>query len=405
MRPGRLTASLVAWRGAGRRGRPRARAAAAVVPLLLALGAVGGPGAAAAAGGVTVTTPFPLVAVEPGSNVTFPITVAATTSQVVALSVTGLPAGWSARFTGGGFTVDGVLATPTAAGAVSLDLAVPADATGTTRLVVEARGSAGSDQLALAVRVASEAGGIVSLEATYPSLRGPASATFPFELTLSNDTPRETTFSLSAQGPDGWTVDVRPSGSSQATSLKVAAGSSGGVSVSVTPAPGTAAGEYPIAVTADGGNGSPAEAKLTVVVTGTYDLVLTTPDQVLSTDATAGGARPFQLVLHNGGSGALTDLRPSTTPPTGWTVTFDPPTVASLDPGKDQVVTATITPASNAVAGDYNLEVQASATEASASTTIRVTVNTSLSWAIVGIALIVLVLLGLGWVFARYGRR
>jgi uncharacterized membrane protein len=382
---------------------PRAARHAAgvlLVPLLLAVAA----GPASAAGGISVTTPFPLVAVEPGASVTFPLTVTSTTTQVVTLALGRLPTGWSARFTGGGFTVDGVLAAPAAPGTASLDLSVPADATGSTRLTVEARGPAGGDVLELTVRVASEAGGNVSLEATYPSLRGPASATFPFDLTLRNDTPRETTFALSGQGPDGWTVDVRPSGSSQATSLKVAAGSSGGVSVSVTPAPQAAAGEYPVTVVADGG-GTPTQAQLTVVVTGSYALLLTTPDQVLSTDATAGQGRQFQIVLRNDGSGALSNVTPGASPPTGWTVTFDPASIATIAPGSDQAVTATITPASDAVAGDYNIGMTATATEASASTTIRVTVNTSLSWAVVGGALIVLVLLGLGWVFAKYGRR
>ncbi len=359
---------------------------------------------ALAAGGVAVTTTYPLVAVEPGASVTFPLTVTATSTEVVALDLTGLPAGWTARFTGGGFTVDGVLAGPGAPATATLDLSVPTDARGTARLTVRAKGTSGTDALDLSVRVASEAGGNVSLEATYPSLRGPSSATFPFDVALRNDTPRETTFALSGEGPAGWTVDVRPSGSSQATSLKVAGGSSGTISVAVTPAPGTAAGEYPITVTADGG-GTPAQVALTVVITGTYTMSLTTPDQVLSTDATAGQARQLQLVVRNTGSGALSNLRLTATPASGWTVTFNPATLASVDPGTDMTVTATITPATDAVAGDYNVDFSASATEASSSTTIRVTVNTSLSWAVVGIALIVLVLVGLGWVFSRYGRR
>ena len=36
---------------------------------------------------------------------------------------------------------------------------------------------------------------------------------------------------------------------------------------------------------------------------------------------------------------------------------------------------------------------------------IRVTVDTSLTWAIVGIGLVVLAFVGLGWVFNRFGRR
>jgi uncharacterized membrane protein len=35
----------------------------------------------------------------------------------------------------------------------------------------------------------------------------------------------------------------------------------------------------------------------------------------------------------------------------------------------------------------------------------RVTVDTSLSWGLIGIALILLTIVGLSWVFQRYGRR
>ena len=398
------TAGLDPRPGPGRRHiRLAVGNAAAALATLLLLAAPVVPVRAAAS--LTVTTPFPLVAIEPGSSVTFPLTVTSSASEVVALAVSGLPAGWSARFTGGGLTVEGVLAGPKEAGTVSLDVSVPSDATGIADIVVKARGPDAVAELSLAVRVATEAGGNVSLEATYPSLRGPSSASFPFQLTLRNDTPRETTFALAGQGPDGWTVDTRPGGSTQATSLTVAPGSTGSVSVTVTPAPQAAAGEYPIAVVADGGGGVAAQAQLSVVITGTYTLVLTTPDQVLSTDATAGEARPFQVVVRNTGSAPLTNVRLSASPAAGWNVAFDPATIDSLDPASDATVNATITPAANAVAGDYNVSFTATATEASDSATIRVTVNTSLTWAIVGVALIVLVLVGLGWVFAKYGRR
>ncbi|MGZ8528129.1 MAG: NEW3 domain-containing protein, partial [Candidatus Limnocylindrales bacterium] len=64
-----------------------------------------------------------------------------------------------------------------------------------------------------------------------------------------------------------------------------------------------------------------------------------------------------------------------------------------------------ITPSDQAIAGDYVVSFSAAASEATTSQDIRVTVETSLTWAIVGIALIVLVFVGLGWVFQRFGRR
>ena len=48
---------------------------------------------------------------------------------------------------------------------------------------------------------------------------------------------------------------------------------------------------------------------------------------------------------------------------------------------------------------------RATVTAASATADIRVTIETSLLWGAVGVALIVLVLIGLWWTFRRFGRR
>ena len=64
-----------------------------------------------------------------------------------------------------------------------------------------------------------------------------------------------------------------------------------------------------------------------------------------------------------------------------------------------------MTPSNQAIAGDYVATFTATASQTTASQDIRYTIDTSLTWAIVGIGLIVLAFLGLGWVFQRFGRR
>jgi len=63
---------------------------------------------------------------------------------VVALDLTGLPAGWSARFTGGGFTVDGVLAPSGAPATANPRPQRPGRRQGTARLTVQAKGTNGA---------------------------------------------------------------------------------------------------------------------------------------------------------------------------------------------------------------------------------------------------------------------
>jgi uncharacterized membrane protein len=87
-------------------------------------------------------------------------------------------------------------------------------------------------------------------------------------------------------------------------------------------------------------------------------------------------------------------------------VTFDPPTVDTVAPDQPATVTVHLTPSGSAIAGDYRVDLDASTADgARESIEMRVTVDTSLSWGLIGIALILLTLVGLSWVFQRYGRR
>lgn len=73
----------------------------------------------------------------------------------------------------------------------------------------------------------------------------------------------------------------------QATSAQVEANSTQNVSIDVTPPANVEAGSYKIPVRAATGTTS-AELELEVVVTGSYQMELTTPRGLLSTDVTAG---------------------------------------------------------------------------------------------------------------------
>ena len=101
----------------------------------------------------------------------------------------------------------------------------------------------------------------------------------------------------------------------------------------------------------------------------------------------------------------MTAVTPSASAPTGWTVAFAPEAIPSIDPGATEVLTATITPSADAIAGDYELTVTAKSAEATDDVSIRVRVETPQIWWIAGVALIAAVFVGLYWVFRTYGRR
>lgn len=391
-------------RRAGRRPRSALLVSLAVAALLASTI----PAAVSAADALSITTPYPDVAVSPGSKVSFDLTVKSSVQREVKLSVGRVPSGWTATLHGGGYVVDGVTADPAASPppSVRLDVDVPADASaGTTPITVTASSGGLTATLDLSVRVNTEASGQVTMTTDFPVLKGPASSAFNFSLTLSNDTAQDLTFSFTAQGPDGWDVSAKPASQSQAASTTVTAGGTATINVTASPSSDAAAGDYPITVTATAGSRS-VIAQLGVSVTGSYKMSLTTPDQRLNASGQAGSAINRTLEIDNQGSAPLQNVKLVATAPSGWKVTFDPSdTIANVDPNGNAQVTAVITPSGDAIAGDYVVTFHASTVQASASQDIRVTVETSLVWALVGIGLIGLVLIGLGWVFRRYGRR
>jgi uncharacterized membrane protein len=361
--------------------------------------------------GLEITTPYPSVSVAPGSDVSFDLAVASTTQRQVSLEVSGVPSAWTATLHGGGFVVNGVQAGPDEKPDVRLDVKIPADATnGTTRLTITATAVGASDRLPIAISVNTQAAGAVTMTTDFPSLQGPSTTTFSFNLTLHNDTAQDLTFGLNAQGPAGWVVSATPSSQAQAQSVEVKAGSSQAIKVSADPPSDVAAGSYPIDVTASSGD-IQASGQLTVEIIGQYELQLTTPDGRLNGNGSAGSTAELTLSLVNNGTAPLIEVKPTTSAPTGWDIKFDPETVATIDPGQSAPVVARITPSTAAVAGDYVVTIRASGKSAdgqqtaSANADIRFTVETSPIWLIVGIGLIVLVFAGLAFVFQRYGRR
>ncbi|HSL24991.1 MAG TPA: NEW3 domain-containing protein [Acidimicrobiia bacterium] len=377
----------------------------AVALLVTLMSTLALPSAAQTTSGLTIATPYPGLTVEPGDTAGFDLAITSTSTTSVGLSVDGLPEGWTATFRGGGFVVNRVTAGPDEAPDLTLDVIVPTGtADGTYPLTVQADSGAGSLDLPLEVVVQGGAGGVVTLTPDFAGLRGSTTDTFTFNVEVKNDTPAEIQLELAAEGPIGWTVDARPQSQSQASTITIDAGATGRITVTAEPPASAAAGVYDLRVTARGG-GVDAEAPLQVQITGSFDMQMTTPDQRLNADVTAGQAAQFPVVVLNTGSADLVNVSLSATPPSGWEVTFDTETIATIAAGDFATVNATITPSAEAIAGDYQISFRASSDDANANMEVRSTVSPSAFGGFVGIGLIVLTLAALAWVFRRFGRR
>jgi len=394
-----LPTSLIA-----RARRPAIALAAAAVLLVGLVPAVG------AADSLAVTTPYPSIAVAPGSNASFDLTVTAPSSGTVDLSVSGAPTGWKATLHGGGFVVSGVTAAPGKPGTARLDVDVPADTTATkATITVEAK--LGSQRASLVIQVGVDAtvAGDITLTTSSPTLTGSSDSPFTFDLTLQNGSAEDQTVSASATGPAGWTIQTKLA-QANAASTVVKAGSSTTITVTATPPDAAPAGHSDLTVTATARTKT-ITGKLGIDITGSYTMTMSTPGDLLSAHGSAGSPSNLTLEIKNTGTAAITGVTPTGTPPTGWTVTFDPKTLDSVAPGETKNFTATITPSAEAVAGDYVVSFSASsaATDtiaaAKSNADIRYTVETSPLWALVGIGVIVAIVIALFYVFRTYGRR
>jgi uncharacterized membrane protein len=205
-------------------------------------------------------------------------------------------------------------------------------------------------------------------------------------------------------GPEGWQVSARPAGEEQASTLLVGGGATGSVTVTADPPDDVVAGSYPIQVGVSGG-GRDAATELQVQITGNFAMTLTTPDERLNVDVVADRTTNIALVVVNDGTAPLVGVELTATPPTDWEVVFTPRAIQQILPGERAQAVASITPAGSAVAGDYVVTIEARIPETTSQMELRTTVKTSGFWGFVGLLLIVGALVGLGWVFRRYGRR
>jgi uncharacterized membrane protein len=358
-----------------------------------------------AAATFNVTTPYPAVTIQPGNTVTFNLDVAVPTPERVDLAVSGTPSGWTANLRGGGNIVNAVFAGGATAAAVQLSITVPPDATpGSKTLTVTASASEGARTLPIEVTVLGATGGAITMTSDFPQLSGAPSSTFTYSVALANTGTQKETYTLQGQGPAGWTVSVHPSGNAQALTDTIDGGGNDTLSVTAQPPTTVAAGAYPLQVTATSGAQS-ANAALEADVTGTPALTMSTPNQVLNAQVTAGSTGTVSLVVTNTGSTILQAVSVTAAAPTGWTTAFAPATIATIQPGASVTVIATVKPSSDALAGDYDVTYTATGGAATGTLDIRTTVQTSPLWGFIGLVLIALVIVGLGWVFRRFGRR
>jgi uncharacterized membrane protein len=358
--------------------------------------------------GLYLLTDYPAVTVQPGTTATVSLKLRnyALAPERLALSVSGVPQGWTATLLGGGQPI--AAAMPATDDSVSLDLRldVPKNAAvGTHTLTIEADGAANHITLPVAVTLAKDLPAKLTLSPQLPELRGSASSSFEYTMTIKNDSGKKLLVSLAADAPRNFDTSFTEAyGTQQLTAIPVEAGKSKDVKLKVRPPDSVDAGHYDVTARI-AAEGTHAQAKVALDVTGQPKLALAGRQGLLSARATAGKQSSVPVVVTNTGTAPADNIKLSASSPNGWKISFEPKTVDRIAPNEHKEVQALITPPSKAIAGDYVTSLTASTRGESGSANFRVTVTTSTVWGIAGVGIIGAALLIMVGAVSRFGRR
>lgn len=361
--------------------------------------------------GFWLTTSWPEMTIKPGEtqSVSLSLRNEKLPPQRATIEVSGVPEGWEWSLKGGGREVTAAIVSPDSTERLTLELTPPEDAStdGEHAIEVRARTAAETVTLPLVVRLSEteEAASGLSLEPELPALRGTARSTFSFKIKVKNEGAEDGLFNLTASVPAGFQTRFKKGyGSEEITGLPIAAGATETVTMEVIPSRGVAAGRHEAGFEVSG-EGLSGTTQLSLDVTGEPQVAIVGPQERLSGEAVAGRESSFTFTLVNTGTAPATDLELSATPPSGWTVAFEPQDVAQIAPNSTGEVNVKITPSEQAIAGDYMVSVRASNDTVSESVQFRVTVRTSTMWGAAGLGVIAVAALVLGGAVMRYGRR
>ena len=255
----------------------------------------------------------------------------------------------------------------------------------------------------------------ITLSCQYPSISSPANSSFSYSVDLLYTGGKESRlFDLQVRVPDGFTYSIIPSygSSGQITAIRLDPSKTYPDSITVNVRPDAwrniLPGEYAITLAASSGD-IKGSIDLKAIVTASYGLGLKTSTGLLNTKATSGSDNYLNITVANTGTADLEKISFSskTSAPSGWNITFDPSEIDLLAAGDTREVQVDIKPAKKTISGDYLVTISAEPQSKSAigSFDLRVTVLTPTIWGWIGVAIVILVIAGLAYMFVRLGRR
>ena len=196
----------------------------------------------------------------------------------------------------------------------------------------------------------------LELTCTYPVLTDISGKSFEFEVGLRWLGEGFKSFELAATAPPGWRVEIVGGyPEKEIPAIELEPGQTYPEKIKVRLAPPLMElpepGDYVVTLEVSSGNIKEA-IELKAVVTALYRFAFYTATGRLNTEVTAGEENHLSVMVANTGTATIEDVTLLSTKPQGWTITFNPSDVESLEPDLAQEVDVVITPPSKTVAGD-----------------------------------------------------
>jgi uncharacterized membrane protein len=359
--------------------------------------------------GLFLITKYPSLTVRAGETTTVDLSLRnfKLPPQLLTVSVPETAQGWKATILGGGQPVSAVDVAPDSEERLQLRLEPPSGVgKGEYRFTVAAKNGQHDEKLPITLIIGEELPAKLKMTTNFPSLRGTATTSFKYRVSVTNDSGKDATVNFSADAPKNFQVNFTEAyGSQQLTSIPIEAGKSKDVEASLTIPRETQAADYKLTLHAKAEAAS-ADLPVSLTIIGQPKLSVSGEGGRLSGEAYAGQDSQLTVVLRNDGSEAAREIEMSATTPEGWKSNFDPKQVPQIPAGGTQNVKVTLTPSDRAIAGDYQTTIRAGgAGGLSESANFRITVMTSTLWGAVGIAIIAIALLVVVFSVARFGRR
>src|SRR5215471_6685477 len=198
--------------------------------------------------GIYLTTRYPARTVRAGESTTidFSLRNFNRPPQELSLSVPEIAKGWKATILGGGQPVESAIVATDSEEKLQLRLEPPAGTgPGNYGFLVEGRSDGSILKRPITVTIGQELPAKLKLTTNFPALRGTATTSFKFKVTVANDSGRDATINFSADAPKNFQVTFTESyGTQQLTSIPIEAGKSKDIEASVALPRDTTAGDY-----------------------------------------------------------------------------------------------------------------------------------------------------------------